>query len=701
MKKNLLKFYFLTALLFVANPGLVLAEELAPNEPVVSTIETITTTDETASTTPESMTPNDETATSTQISSSTLEASQNVSFSNFSSENSSIATNTISVNLNIRYQDSVVFSGPVTLINDATTTVIDNTNTNREIIVSTALGALNQADIDNTSFNISNLAYYASWNAFLINCLDVATSTNLSLINACYNWQYVVNDIYPFVGADQYNLSDGDNIYFYFGSPRIVELSTSTISAGDSFIATAKSYDYQNNLYVPAPNYTIGITQPDPNNPWSPTVLFSTTSDSLGQGIFTLNQIGSYGIGLAEDYYYSLQNLSVVATSTTATSTNSTSGSSANSSVNINQAIEFLMAQTTDGSFGSDLYTDWVAIGLAASGNSSAKNLVKNYLLNQKFSADNLTDYERRAMALMSLGINPYNGTNINYIEKIIEGFDGNQFGEEGLVNDDIFALFPLLNAGYNSSDPEISKTVAFIISKQNSNGSWDSIDLTAAAIQALSLVSDLPNVNSALEKAKTYLNNSKQGDGGFGNIFSTLWAKQALNDNSSDNYLASKQNSDGGLETGSDLNSRIWATAYLIPAYYGKSWNSLMSNFKKLKIETSADNTSDNSFDKKEVSNQEVVENNEPVADLILPEVVEKPFLALENNVPEVKESFNSDVDNPKDEIENQNNLNLQANVLGSFENLPIIKTFNEVIITTFVGLKVVWSFITGLFKI
>ena len=41
------------------------------------------------------------------------------------------------------------------------------------------------------------------------------------------------------------------------------------------------------------------------------------------------------------------------------------------------------------------------------------------YFLENKFSGTLVTDYERHAMALMALGLNPYNTNNENYIKKI------------------------------------------------------------------------------------------------------------------------------------------------------------------------------------------------------------------------------------------------------------------------------------------
>ncbi len=266
----------------------------------------------------------------------------------------------------------------------------------------------------------------------------------------------------------------------------------------------------------------------------------------------------------------------------------------------LSKAIDFLLGfQEGDGSFGSAMYTDWSILALkAASGNDSARNasaLAKEYAADHPLKKSaSLTDYERRAMALMALKINPYNGTEVNYIEKIVDEFDGTQFGDGDLVNDDIFALLVLAKAGYKSSDEIMKKDVAFVIDEQKSSGAWIGIDLTAAAVQALRPFASLDGVADALEQGEQYIASGQQADGSYGNIFTLSWAIQALSDGAgyggaldkADDALASSQQEDGGFEAVSaDPDNRLWATAYAIPAALHKSWSDLLSSFKKIEI--------------------------------------------------------------------------------------------------------------------
>lgn len=262
-------------------------------------------------------------------------------------------------------------------------------------------------------------------------------------------------------------------------------------------------------------------------------------------------------------------------------------------SFSLSNAINFLSVnQESNGSFGEMLYTDWVAIAVAKTGDEaeSLKNKISNYLKNENFQSPVVTDIERHAMALMSFCIDPYTGTNTNYIDKIISSFDGTQLGDASLYSDDIFGLIVLSHAGYNKDDEIIKKIVSYVIKNQSGDGSWGSVDMTSAAIEALRNFKDIEGVNESISKGEEYLIKEQKDDGSFGNSFSTSWAVQSLLANNSfsqevDNgikYLSSHQQVDGGLEDNGDVKSRIWATSYGIPAILKLSWNDILESFEK-----------------------------------------------------------------------------------------------------------------------
>ena len=272
----------------------------------------------------------------------------------------------------------------------------------------------------------------------------------------------------------------------------------------------------------------------------------------------------------------------------------------------VTNALAYLKsAQATDGSFGdSPLYTDWAAIALGALNvNDDSKNLLLTYFNSHNVISSLLTDNERHAMALLALHQNPYSFNDVNYIDVIINSFDGTQFGDIDLVNDDIFALIPLKNTGYTVNDDIIIKDIAFIISKQKTDGSFEeSVDLTAATIQALKLFESVVGVSETLSKASDYLANSQDSDGGWGNVSSTSWAMQAMNalsaswtknNHTPNDYLGGQQMEDGAvLPSTETLPNRIWTTSYAIAASSLKPWNAIMQNVSKPVNQSDLDNS-------------------------------------------------------------------------------------------------------------
>ena len=277
----------------------------------------------------------------------------------------------------------------------------------------------------------------------------------------------------------------------------------------------------------------------------------------------------------------------------------------------IKKAFEFLLSQQKEnGAFGEDLYTGWVTLALASSNYQASILKLTKYFEESKIESSILTDYERRTMALLALGLNPYNINGVNYIEKIITQFDGKQFGDANKDNDDIFALIVLQNVGYGQDEKIIKDDIAFILSRQKENGSWDeSVDMTGGAIEALSVFNQNEQVKNALTKAKEFLGQNQKENGGWGNASSTAWALEgiiALGEKPEDwkkvdptknkvsntplDYLVTTQDTDGGIknlpaQANENMQNKIWETAYVVSILSGKTWNQIMQKFEKPKI--------------------------------------------------------------------------------------------------------------------
>ncbi|MBI4088389.1 hypothetical protein HY418_03380 [Candidatus Kaiserbacteria bacterium] len=272
---------------------------------------------------------------------------------------------------------------------------------------------------------------------------------------------------------------------------------------------------------------------------------------------------------------------------------------------NVASALEFLVKkQNADGSFASPMLTDWAAIAFGVGNDNevcndacrAARERLRIYLRNASSSTSLATDLERHIMGLEALGIDPYTVSGAP-VDALVSFFDGAQMGEKSLVNDDIFALFPLLHAGYAKNDSMIEAVVAFILSKQKPNGSWEeSVDLTAAAIQALKLFGERAEAAAAVGKGKEYLKRNQDDSGIFGRSSFTLsWVLQAiasLGETPQDwkksgvtplGYLGVLQQDDGGVEPMSvSIDTRVWATSYAVPAAFGKPWDAILGHFSR-----------------------------------------------------------------------------------------------------------------------
>jgi len=496
------------------------------------------------------------------------------------------------ITFHLRYQSDMVFEDSWPLPDLAPVNIQDKAGVAHTATSTSALAVLLDVDKAKDSFAVSDLAYFDSFKSFLVNCISVAKGNT----KACFDWHYAVNGVLPSVGVDQYLLKAGDDVFFFFGSHRVA-FRKDAFYKDESFVATAQNYLYQTNEWTPLPNVTIGITKDNPSDPFSPLVVATLVADAAGKASFTLQTEGTYHLGIAEDFYFPLFELTIVAPQVNPGGGSFFESPPHHRDVDVQKTMQFFLShQNPDGSFGNaSLFSDWTAIAFGAyEGNNPAKAALVHYLLGDPSPGNLVSDDERRAMALMALSINPYTGTKTNYIQKILDGFDGTQFGSPDLINDDVFALVPLLNAGLNEKDPAISHAVAFILSKQEKDGSWvGGADMTSAAVQALAEVPSLDGVSGALEKAKVYLKSKQDLTGGFDhNAFSTSWVMQgikALGDDSSSwqrngntpgDYLSGLQAEDGGMSVEGDIATRLWATAYVLPATLQKPWSSILARF-------------------------------------------------------------------------------------------------------------------------
>jgi hypothetical protein len=429
----------------------------------------------------------------------------------------------------------------------------------------------------------------SDWSGLWVNSINNIVNNDDG--NGAY-WMWLVNlniDTSPTspysLSSKQYILQSNDNILFYYNTnPLDITVDNENPKVGESIKIKVKELGLDS-FWNPIWNNTVG----------GKVIINGNTYDldANGEFSFEITNENTLSIKAQKDNFIDSKELSIQPEQVRRSSGSLRGGNIfrpiiIEKTFSVENALKFLASnQKSDGSYGAPMYTDWVAIAVGAGDDSSLKSSISNYIRENNLNSSILTDNERRAMALMALGINPYIGTNINYIKKITDSFDGTQFGDISLENDDIFALIVLKNAGYTINDEIIIKNINHIISKQSPDGSWDSVDMTSAGIQALRGFENISGVLETISKAENYLISNQAPDNGFGTSFSTSWVLQSLFNNNqilkADKYLVLKQEIDGGMEKITDnIDTRIWATAYVIPAILHKPWSEILNNFSK-----------------------------------------------------------------------------------------------------------------------
>jgi len=249
--------------------------------------------------------------------------------------------------------------------------------------------------------------------------------------------------------------------------------------------------------------------------------------------------------------------------------------------------------QDTDGTIGGTVVSGWTAMAFRAAGQKASNVSLGGATLWDgllKASLTRVTDIERQIMAIRAAGGDPRSWQERNLVQDLKAHFKQGQFGEEALINDDIFGVLALLAADESIAATELRQGVNNIISWQEEKGSWGNIDLAAAAIQALreyeARGGDI-NVRLATEKARDYLKDQQDNTGGFSsNSASTAWGIQAIlslgedpNDWSTSlnktpwHAILDYQKDNGGISWKLSDQESTFMTAYAVPALLGVPW--------------------------------------------------------------------------------------------------------------------------------
>ncbi|TAJ16044.1 hypothetical protein EPO56_00205 [Patescibacteria group bacterium] len=488
----------------------------------------------------------------------------------------------IAITLRVETASATLFNGTIT-VSACTTFPASTTQTVNGFC------ALEQSGLTNTWTWYGEDAFLDSTNGI----------SNDSLLGNYWTW-FANLELGP-VALNKHQLVANETLLLSIGTfPLKINISNVSPEVGIPTTITVSKFSFDSNfnpVWLPASGSTVYVGP------------YTITSNTEGVSVFTATTTDPFTIYATETNFLPTEHVTLTPVASTVVETPTpapqTSGGGSGGTVlpskgDADAALTFLLQhQQSDGSFGSAMLNDWVALALSSADNSQASlNALIPHLLRQN-ELTHITDYERRVMVLEALGIDPY--AHSDAIQKIISEFDGVQIGDPNLVNDDIFSLFPLTHAGYTTEDEIIVKEVTFILSNQDQSGSWGSVDLTSAAIQALVPLSDVEGVPEAILNAREYLVANQDTNGCFGNSYSTSWAFQAIaalgespsawtvwGGSTPLSCMALLQAPDGGFGLKeATIESRIWATAYAVPALQGKSWNTILQKFPKQTIAT------------------------------------------------------------------------------------------------------------------
>lgn len=224
----------------------------------------------------------------------------------------------------------------------------------------------------------------------------------------------------------------------------------------------------------------------------------------------------------------------------------------------VNKILNYLKTQqSADGKIIDGTITDWAIMSFGSDGQyadeikhstTSLLSYEKQYNLDDPSDMNSCATYPRHILALIAAGVDKNDSAIIglkNKVETIC--FQNNSYGLNG-INDDVFALLSLLAIEEDINKPIIQSTIDTIKAWQMDNGafSWPDWfnpsakvagdDITGAAINALKYAQAKGATvdNQILDKAKTYLKNTQQLDGGWGygsaDIMTTSWVLMGLN---------------------------------------------------------------------------------------------------------------------------------------------------------------------------
>jgi hypothetical protein len=287
---------------------------------------------------------------------------------------------------------------------------------------------------------------------------------------------------------------------------------------------------------------------------------------------------------------------------------------------NVTLALNWLRSQQqADGSIHSFAISSWAVMAIASSQEDpkdwrNGGSSIVEYIESNVGLLSSCSDYSRFLLSIVAAGVDPQTATRdgVDIVTKLESFYDGTQFGDSSLINDDYWAVMALVSAGVQTSDPMIQNTLSFIKANQNTTdhgwswgaGQGSDVDNTAAAIMALIAASE-PASSTFVASGLSYIKSKQTDTGGFSSFESGAsaetdsWAIQAIvaagqdptsndwtqNEKTAVDDVLSFQDGGGGFKDPTGSPS-AWTTSYAIPALLGKPYPIVSGSRVTIRIE-------------------------------------------------------------------------------------------------------------------
>jgi len=219
---------------------------------------------------------------------------------------------------------------------------------------------------------------------------------------------------------------------------------------------------------------------------------------------------------------------------------------------NVSSALDFLNgSQSSSGSISGISNLAWAALSITAAGENPAtgrwkrnESLIECIRNSPKLSIsgmpswtypynlNNLDDFAWTILVISAIGEDPADFGGVNYLVMLRSYYDGRQFQDPDLVEDDALAILALIACGEKNSEM-VSNATDYIKTKQNENGGWnssfgkDDVKVTSLVIQALVAAGN--EDSQVIDKALVFLNSMQEDDGGFSDVMTTSYAVMAI----------------------------------------------------------------------------------------------------------------------------------------------------------------------------